>query len=97
VLQSWLRKNKYSDIKKHECKDLTSKLLTAMESEPSGVSDDNNSGLASASKNAKVLPVVSLPFSNLANDDPLRGLVVMAKAAGEAEPQHTPSVVEPLL
>jgi hypothetical protein len=44
-------------------KDWTSKLLAAMESELSGVSDGNNSGLASASESdSSVLPVVSLPF-----------------------------------
>jgi hypothetical protein len=78
-------------------KDLTSELLTAMESEPSGVSDGNNSGLPPASESAAVLPVVSLPISNLANDDPLQGLAVMAKVAGEAEPQRLPSVVKPAL
>jgi hypothetical protein len=41
-----------------------------------------------------VLPVVSLPFSNLANDYRLQGLALMAKVAGEAEPQRLPSVVE---
>jgi hypothetical protein len=44
-----------------------------------------------------VLPVVSSPFSNLANDDPLRGLAVMAKVAGEVEPQRSPSIVKPAL
>jgi hypothetical protein len=78
--------------------DSTSKLLAAMESELSGVSDGNNSGLPPASDSATVLPVVSLPFSNLANDDPLRGLAVStAKVAGEAEPQRSPSIVKPAL
>ena len=52
-------------------KDLTSELLAAMESEPSGISDGNNSGLPFASKSASMLPVDSSPFSNLGNDDPL--------------------------
>ena len=78
-------------------KDLTSELLAAMDSEPSGISDGNNSGLPSASESASVLPVDSSPFSNLANDDPLRGLAVMAKVAGKAEPQHLLSVVKPPL
>jgi hypothetical protein len=65
----FVEKNKYSEIKSMTAKDLTSKLLAAMESEPSKVSDGNNSGLASASESATVLPDISLPFSNLAYDD----------------------------
>jgi hypothetical protein len=75
----------------------TSKLLAAMESEPSGISDGNNSGLPIASESASVLPVDSSPFSNLGNDDPLQGLAVMAKVAGEAELQRSLSVVKPPL
>jgi hypothetical protein len=78
-------------------KDLTSKLLAAMESEPSGISDGNNSGLPIASECASVLPVDSSRFSNLGNDDPLQGLAAMGKVAGEAEPQRLLSVVKPPL
>ena len=68
-----------------------------MESEPSGNSDGNDSRLPFASESATVLPVVASSFSNLVNDDTLQGFAVMAKVAGEAEPQLSPSVVEPPL
>ena len=78
-------------------KDLKSKLLAAMESAPSGNADGNDSGLHPTSESVTVLAVVALLLSNLPNDDPLQGLEVMAKVAGQAEPQHLPSVVEPPL